>query len=54
MFFNRLRVQDASPQFTAIRAVLSTINSGSLIGGVPHLIVAKRPLVTGLFAKAAS
>jgi hypothetical protein len=40
-------------QFTAIRAVLSTtINRGSLIG-VPHLIVAKCPLVTGLFAKAA-
>jgi hypothetical protein len=38
-------------KFTAMRAVLSTtINRGSLIG-VPHLIVAKRPLVTGLFAK---
>jgi hypothetical protein len=34
-------------QFTAIRAVLSTtINRESLIG-VPYLIVAKRPLVTG-------
>jgi hypothetical protein len=41
-------------QFTAIRVALSTtINRGCLIG-VPHLIVAKRPLVTGLFAKAAS
>ena len=40
-------------QSTAIRAVLSTtINRRSLIG-VPHLIVAKCPLVTGLFAKAA-
>jgi hypothetical protein len=39
-------------QFTAIRAALSTtINRRSLIG-VPHLIVAKRPLVAGLFAKA--
>jgi hypothetical protein len=39
-------------QLTAIRAVLSTtINGGSSID-VPYLIVAKRPLVTGLFAKA--